>query len=57
MPAMPPSLSTDGPIFLTVAKLVDALKRSIPEGRQNHGGKKRQPRGSGVNWSRGTKYE
>jgi hypothetical protein len=25
----------DGPIFSTVAKLVDALKRSIPEGTQN----------------------
>jgi hypothetical protein len=24
----------DGPIFSTVAKLVDALKRSIPEGTQ-----------------------
>ena len=27
--------SDDGPIFWTVAKLVDALKRSIPEGTQN----------------------
>jgi len=27
--------SDDGPIFSTVAKLVDALKRSIPEGTQN----------------------
>jgi len=27
--------SDDGPIFLTVAKLVEALKRSIPEGTQN----------------------
>jgi hypothetical protein len=25
----------DGPIFSTVAKLVDALKRSIPEGTRN----------------------
>jgi hypothetical protein len=25
----------DGPIFSTVAKLVDALRRSIPEGTQN----------------------
>jgi hypothetical protein len=27
--------SDDGPIFSTVAKLVDALKRSIPEGTRN----------------------
>jgi hypothetical protein len=27
--------SDDGPIFSTVAKLVDALKRSIPEETQN----------------------
>jgi hypothetical protein len=27
--------SDDGPIFSTVAKPVDALKRSIPEGTQN----------------------
>jgi len=27
--------SDDGPIFSTVAKLVDALNRSIPEGTQN----------------------
>jgi hypothetical protein len=27
--------SDDGPMFSTVAKLVDALKRSIPEGTQN----------------------
>jgi hypothetical protein len=27
--------SDDGPIFSTVAKLVEALKRSIPEGTQN----------------------
>jgi len=27
--------SDDGPIFSRVAKLVDALKRSIPEGTQN----------------------
>jgi hypothetical protein len=27
--------SDDGPIFWTVAKLVEALKRSIPEGTQN----------------------
>jgi len=27
--------SDDGPIFLTVAKLVEALKRSIPKGTEN----------------------
>ena len=27
--------SDDGPIFTTVAKLVEALERSIPEGTQN----------------------
>ena len=27
--------SDDGPIFSTVAKLVEALRRSIPEGMQN----------------------
>lgn len=27
--------SDDGPIFSTLAKLVEALKRSIPEGTQN----------------------
>ena len=27
--------SDDGPIFSTVAKLVDALKRSVPEGTEN----------------------
>jgi hypothetical protein len=27
--------SDDGPIFSTVPKLVEALKRSIPEGTQN----------------------
>jgi hypothetical protein len=31
-----PALASDeGPIFSTVAELVDALKRSIPEGPQN----------------------
>src|SRR6266404_7399814 len=34
--------SDDGPIFSTVAKLVDALKRSIPEGTQN-AERKRKP--------------
>jgi hypothetical protein len=32
--------SDDGPIFSTVAKLVEALRRSIPEGTQNAGAKK-----------------
>jgi hypothetical protein len=27
--------SDDGPIFSTVAKLVEALKRSVPEGTEN----------------------
>jgi hypothetical protein len=27
--------SDDGPVFSTVAKLVEALKRSLPEGTQN----------------------
>jgi len=31
----PTLASDDGPIFSTVAKLVEALKRSIPEGTQN----------------------
>jgi hypothetical protein len=29
--------SDDGPIFSTVAKLVEALKRSIPEGNAKRG--------------------
>ena len=36
-------VSDDGPIFSTVAKLVEALKRSIPEGTQKRGAKKRSP--------------
>jgi hypothetical protein len=35
--------SDDGPIFSTVAKLVDALKRSIPQGSENVERKKRTP--------------
>jgi hypothetical protein len=31
----PQAASDDGPIFSTVAKLVEAFKRSIPEGTQN----------------------
>jgi hypothetical protein len=34
--------SDDGPIFLTVAKLVEALTRSIPEGRKTRS-EKRSP--------------
>jgi hypothetical protein len=30
-----PFASDDGPIFSTLAKLVDALERAIPEGTQN----------------------
>lgn len=41
----------DGPIFSTVAKLVEALKRSIPEGTEN-AERKKKPYGSGVNCSR-----
>ena len=48
--------SDGGPIFSTVAKLVEALKRSIPEGTQNAERKKEALRlGSEV--LRGTKYE
>jgi hypothetical protein len=47
----------DGPIFSTVAKLVEALKRSIPEGTQNAKPEKTTPCASRVNWRRGTKYE
>ena len=34
-------VSDDGPIFSTVAKLVEALKRSIPEGNAERGAKER----------------
>ena len=40
--------SDDGPIFSTVAKLVDGLKRSIPEGTENAKLKKR----SSAPWTR-----
>jgi hypothetical protein len=46
----------DGPIFSTVAKLVDALKRSIPEGTQNAELKNEALR-LGRELLRGTKYE
>jgi hypothetical protein len=35
--------SDDGPIFSTAAKLVDALKRPIPEGTENSSAKKGSP--------------
>ena len=46
----------DGPIFSTVAKLVDALKRSIPEGTQN-ADRKKEALDLGRELLRGTKYE
>jgi hypothetical protein len=48
--------SDDGPIFSTVAKLVEALKRSIPEGTENAERKKEALR-LGRDPLRGTKYE
>ena len=48
--------SDDGPIVSTVAKLVDALKRSIPEGTQNAELKQEALR-LGRELLRGTKYE
>jgi len=48
--------SDDGPIFSTVAKLVEALKRSIPEGTHNAELKKEALR-LGRELLRGTKYE
>ena len=47
--------SDDGPIFSTVAKLVDALKHSIPEGTQNAELKKEALR-LASELLRGTKY-
>jgi hypothetical protein len=46
----------DGPIFSTVAKLVEALKRSIPEGTQNAELKNEALR-LARELLRGTKYE
>jgi hypothetical protein len=46
----------DGPIFSTVAKLIEALKRSIPEGTENAERKKEALR-LGSELLRGTKYE
>jgi hypothetical protein len=48
--------SDDGPVFSTVAKLVDALKRSIPEGTRNAELKNEALR-LGRELLRGTKYE
>jgi hypothetical protein len=48
--------SDDGPIFSTVAKLVEALKRSIPEGTEN-AERKKEALGLGSELLRGTKYE
>jgi hypothetical protein len=48
--------SDDGPIFSTVAKLVEALKRSIPEGTRNAEQKNEALR-LARELLRGTKYE
>jgi hypothetical protein len=48
--------SDGGPIFSTVAKLVDALKRSIPQGAENVERKKEALR-AGRELLRWTKYE
>jgi hypothetical protein len=51
------ALASDaGPIFSTVAKLVEALKRSIPEGTQNAELENEALR-LGRELLRGTKYE
>jgi hypothetical protein len=52
----PALASDDGPIFSTVAKLVEALKRSIPEVTQTAALKKEALR-LGSELLRGTKYE
>jgi hypothetical protein len=48
--------SDDGPIFSTVAKLVEVLKRSIPEGTQNVE-RRREALRLAHELLRGTKYE
>jgi hypothetical protein len=48
--------SDDGPKFSTVAKLVEVLKRSIPEGAPNVE-RKREALRLAREQSRGTKYE
>ena len=49
-------VSDDGPIFSTVAKLVEALERSIPEGTEN-AERKKEALTLGRELLRGTKYE
>jgi len=46
----------DGPVFSTVARLIEALERSIPEGTANADRKKEALR-LGRDPLRGTKYE
>ena len=48
--------SDDGPVFSTIAKLVEALKRSIPEGTEN-AERKKEALHLGRELLRGTKYE
>ena len=48
--------SDDGPIFSTVAKLVEALKRSIPEGTES-AERKKEALTLGRELLRATKYE
>jgi hypothetical protein len=48
--------SDDGPIFSTLAKLVDALERAIPEGTQN-AERKMEALVLARELLRGTKYE
>jgi hypothetical protein len=48
--------SDEGPIFATVAKLVEALKRCIPEGTEN-AERKREALRLARELLRGTKYE
>jgi hypothetical protein len=48
--------SDDGPVFSTVAKLVEALKRSIPEGTQN-AERKKEALGAARELLRGTRHE
>jgi hypothetical protein len=48
--------SDDGPIFSTVAKLVEALMRSIPEGMQN-AERKNEALRLATELLRGTRYE
>jgi hypothetical protein len=52
----PALASDDGPIFSTVAKLVESLKRSIPDGTQNAALKQEALR-LALELLRATKYE